>query len=314
MTIGEDKRHKRIHLAVQLLGNRLEFAALVDLARTAQRGRFDFLAVDDDLTVLSALAGTCDRLGLVGTVDTAVDQPFDAARRLATLDHLSDGRSGWKVGGSGNQDPVRDGEFVTVVRAFMDSWEIGAVTADDQTGVYVDPWRIRAIDHRGPHFDVRGAASLPSGPQGRPPIVCRIGDTPEAREFGVVHADVLLAAHSPLPTAQRHYADVRARAVANGRDPNQLKVFNTVCVVVEKRDIEGPTVTVGATQRLVGTADRIAAEMDSYVQSDACDGFVLVPHPRALDEFVDEVVPLLQERGALRTEYDGTTLRAHLVP
>ena len=61
----------------------------VDLARTAQRGRCDFLAVDDDLTVLSALAGTVtDRLGLVGTVDTAVDEPFDAARRFATLDHL----------------------------------------------------------------------------------------------------------------------------------------------------------------------------------------------------------------------------------
>jgi alkanesulfonate monooxygenase SsuD/methylene tetrahydromethanopterin reductase-like flavin-dependent oxidoreductase (luciferase family) len=194
----------------------------------------------------------------------------------------------------------------------MDSWEPGAVIADDQTGVYVDPRRIRAIDHRGPHHGARGAANLPIGPQGPPPIVCRVGDTPEAREFGAVHADVLLVAHSPLPKAQRLYADVRARALANGRDPNQLKVFNAVCVVMENRRIDGPVGAVGRTQRLVGTAEGIAAEMDSYAQSNACDGFVLVPHPRPLDEFVDEVVPLLQERGVLRTEYDGTTLRAHL--
>ena len=54
--------------------------------------------------------------------------------------------------------------------------------------------------------------------------------------------------------------------------------------------------------------------MDRYVQADACDGFILVPHltPRGLDEFVDRVVPLLQERGAFRAEYAGTTLREHL--
>jgi alkanesulfonate monooxygenase SsuD/methylene tetrahydromethanopterin reductase-like flavin-dependent oxidoreductase (luciferase family) len=50
------------------------------------------------------------------------------------------------------------------------------------------------------------------------------------------------------------------------------------------------------------------------VQSDACDGFILVPHltPHGLDDFVDGVVPLLQERGSFRTEYAGHTLRDHL--
>ena len=74
MTIGDGQAAaSEFTSRSQLLGDRLEFASLVDLARTAQRGLFDFLAVDDDLTVLSALAGTCERLGLVGTVDTAVD-------------------------------------------------------------------------------------------------------------------------------------------------------------------------------------------------------------------------------------------------
>ncbi|SCK56530.1 hypothetical protein YWIDRAFT_03343 [Streptomyces sp. SceaMP-e96] len=67
-------------------------------------------------------------------------------------------------------------------------------------------------------------------------------------------------------------------------------------------------------QSFIGTPEAVAAEMDAYVQTGAADGFILVPHltPGGLDAFVDRVVPLLQERGVHRTEYSGTTLRAHL--
>ncbi len=69
-----------------------------------------------------------------------------------------------------------------------------------------------------------------------------------------------------------------------------------------------------ARQTFVGSAETIAAQLDEHVQSRACDGFILVPHiiPAGLDAFADRVVPLLQERGSFRTEYDGTTLREHL--
>ena len=61
-------------------------------------------------------------------------------------------------------------------------------------------------------------------------------------------------------------------------------------------------------------ADTVAETIDQLVQSDASDGFILVPHvtPGGLDPFVDKVVPLLQERGVFRAEYEGTTLRDHL--
>jgi len=67
-------------------------------------------------------------------------------------------------------------------------------------------------------------------------------------------------------------------------------------------------------QNFIGTPASVAAEMDEFVQADASDGFVLVPHitPGGLDDFADTVVPLLQERGSFRTEYMGTTLREHL--
>ena len=58
----------------------------------------------------------------------------------------------------------------------------------------------------------------------------------------------------------------------------------------------------------------MATALDEFVQADASDGFILVPHitPGGLDEFADTVVPLLQERGVFRTEYEGDTLRDHL--
>ena len=73
-------------------------------------------------------------------------------------------------------------------------------------------------------------------------------------------------------------------------------------------------IAVTSREQFVGTPAHIADEIDRYVQADACDGFILVPHltPHGLDEFVDRVVPLLQEHGAFRAQYSGETLREHL--
>jgi len=82
----------------------------------------------------------------------------------------------------------------------------------------------------------------------------------------------------------------------------------------ENLSIRELVIAVTSRQQFVGTPAHIADEIDRYVQGDACDGFILVPHltPHGLDEFVDRVVPLLQERGAFRTQYAGETLREHL--
>jgi len=410
-------------------GSQIEFDSFVHLARTAERGMFDFLFLaeglrlrehrgriydldvvgrPDTFTVLAALAGVTDKLGLTGTINTTFNEPFEVARQFATLDQLSGGRAGWNIVTSsdaftganfrrgGFLDHAdryqRAEEFLAVARAFWDGWDPGAVLADVETGVYVDPDRIRSIAHSGPQFDVRGFATLPAGPQGHP-VLLQAGDSPEGRAFGARHADALFTLHALLEDGQRYYADVKGRAASYGRDPNQLKVFPaatfvlgdtaddaqdkarhiryqqvsgaTAIAMLEQvwgRDLSGydpdgplpeiePTSDPGITQgrvrhvdpaavarryreraeaenlsirelviavtsrqQFVGTAAQIADEIDHYVQADACDGFILVPHltPHGLDEFVDRVVPLLQERGAFRTVYTGDTLREHL--
>jgi FMN-dependent oxidoreductase (nitrilotriacetate monooxygenase family) len=73
-------------------------------------------------------------------------------------------------------------------------------------------------------------------------------------------------------------------------------------------------IEVTGRQSFVGTPATVAETINSLVQADASDGFILVPHitPGGLDEFADSVVPLLQEQGVFRREYGGTTLRDHL--
>ena len=410
-------------------GSQIEFDSFVHLARTAERGKFDFFFLaeglrlrehrgriydldvvgrPDTFTVLAALAGVTDRIGLTGTINTTFNEPFEVARQFATLDHLSGGRAGWNMVTSSDAFTganfrrggfldhadryMRAEEFLAVARQFWDSWEADAVLADVGGEVYADPDRIRSVRHRGPQFDVRGFATLPAGPQGHP-VLLQAGDSAGGRDFGARNADALFTLQSSLEDGQRYYADVKGRAASNGRDPNQLKVFPAATFVIGDTDPEaqdkarhiryqqvsgataiamleqvwgrdlsgydpdGPlpdvdpvvdsditqgrvrhgdpvavarryheraeaenlsirelVIAVTSRQQFVGTPRRIADEIDRYVQADACDGFILVPHltPHGLDEFVDKVVPLLQERGAFRTEYAGETLRDHL--
>jgi FMN-dependent oxidoreductase (nitrilotriacetate monooxygenase family) len=410
-------------------GSQIQFDSFVHLARTAERGLFDFFFLaeglrlrehrgqiydldvvgrPDTFTVLAALAAVTDRIGLTGTVNTTFNEPFEVARQFASLDHLSEGRAGWNIvtssdaftganfrrgGFLDHADRYRRAEeFLTVARAFWDSWAPDAVVADVDAGIYVDPSRINTVEQHGPQFEVRGVATLPAGPQGHP-VLLQAGDSDEGRAFGARHADALFTLHSTLEAGQRYYADVKGRAASYGRDPNDLKVFPAATFVlgdtaeeaadkarhIRYQQVSGPTaiatleqvwgrdlsgydpdgplpdiepsgdtsitqgrvrhgdpvavarryrdiaeadnlsirelvIAVTSRHQFVGTAAHIADEIDRYVQADACDGFILVPHltPHGLDEFVDKVVPLLQERGAFRTEYSGTTLRDHL--
>ncbi|PJE12980.1 NtaA/DmoA family FMN-dependent monooxygenase [Mycobacterium sp.] len=408
-------------------GSQIEFESFAHLARTAERGLFDFFFLaeglrlrehrgrihdldvvgrPDTFTVLAALAGVTDRIGLTGTINTTFNEPFEVARQFATLDHLSDGRAGWNIvtssdaftganfrrgGFLAHADRYRRAEeFVTVARRFWDSWAPDAVVRQD--GAYVDPAGIRSVEFTGSQFDVRGFATLPAGPQGHP-VLLQAGDSDEGRDFGARYADALFTLHGSLEDGRRYYADVKARARKFGRDPNQLKVFPAATFVIgdtadeaedkarhirrqqvtgatailmleqvwgrelsdfdpdgplpefdpvldsditqgrvrhgdpiavarrwreraqaEKLSIRELVIAVTSREQFVGTAAHIAGEIDRYVQADACDGFILVPHltPHGLDDFVDRVVPLLQERGAFRTEYPAATLRGNL--
>jgi FMN-dependent oxidoreductase (nitrilotriacetate monooxygenase family) len=419
---------RRMHLAAHFPGvnnttvwadpesrSQIEFSSFEHLARTAERGLFDFFFLAEGLrlrehkglihdldvvgrpesiTVLSALAGVTEHLGLAATVNATFNEPFELARRFATLDHLSGGRAAWNVvtssdaftgenfrrGGFLDHSDryARAAEFLEVARELWDSWAPDGVP--------------RPFTHRGRHFDIAGEFTVPRPPQGSP-VVIQAGDSDEGREFAASAADVVFARHSSLEEGRAFYADVKRRLAKYGRTPDDLKIMPGIGVVLgdtaaeaqekaaeirrqqtspqtalrtleqiwgvdlssydpdgplpdidpvvdpaltQGRTRRGDTVAIaekwaalsrekglsirqtvieaGGRQLLVGTPDAVATELDEFVQREAADGFVLVPHltPGGLDDFVDDVVPLLQERGAFRTAYRGTTLRSHL--
>ncbi|MGW7443894.1 LLM class flavin-dependent oxidoreductase [Kitasatospora sp. NPDC054795] len=418
-----DRPLKQIHLAAHFpgvnnttvwsdpaSGSHIEFSSFRHLAQSAERGKFDFFFLAEGLrlretkglihdldvvgrpesiTVLNALAAVTERLGLAATVNATFNEPYELARRFASLDHLSGGRAAWNVVTSSDAFTgenfrrggyldradryTRAAEFVQLAREFWDAGD--------------EPAR-----HRGPQFEVEGRLSLPRPPQGHP-VVIQAGDSDEGREFAAATADVVFSRHSTLADGQAFHTDVKRRLAAYGRKPDELKIMPGATFVLGDTDAEaaerahgirraqvGPQTTIAfleqvwgvdlsdhdpdgplptvdpdpdsglvqgrvrhadpvavaerwravaaekkltsrelvieltGRQSFIGSPATVAAQIDHFVQNDAADGFILVPHltPGGLDEFVDRVVPLLQERRVFRTDYTGPTLRDHL--
>jgi FMN-dependent oxidoreductase (nitrilotriacetate monooxygenase family) len=307
MNTREGNHRKPIHLAAHFpgvnnttvwtdpaAGSQIDFDSFVHLARTAERGLFDFLFLaeglrlrehrgqiydldvvgrPDTFTVLAALAAVTDRLGLTGTINTTFNEPFEVARQFATLDHLSDGRAGWNMVTSSDAftgENFRRGgflehtdryrraeEFLTVACEFWDSWAADAVLAGVDAGTYIDPSRVASVDHHGAQFDVRGLATLPAGPQGHP-VLLQAGDSDDGRAFGARHADALFTLHGSLEDGQRYYADVKGRAASYGRNPDQLKVFPAATFVLGDSADEAADRAVHIRHQQVSGATAIA--------------------------------------------------------
>jgi alkanesulfonate monooxygenase SsuD/methylene tetrahydromethanopterin reductase-like flavin-dependent oxidoreductase (luciferase family) len=121
-------------------------------------------------------------------------------------------------------------------------------------------------------------------------------------------------ADGPLPDVEPLDDPTVTQGRVRHGDPKAIAAAWRERAAAEDLSIRELVIEVTNRQQFVGTPEQVAAEIDLHVQSDACDGFILVPHltPRGLDEFVDAVVPLLQERGSFRSQYTGFTLREHL--
>ncbi|WP_072803582.1 LLM class flavin-dependent oxidoreductase [Rhodococcoides yunnanense] len=241
-----------------------------NIARIAERGTFDavFLAdlsavpaeppVDtyqalDNSVLLGALAVATERIGLVGTASTTFNDPFGLARRYATLDHVSRGRAAVNLvttysptaalnfGLSALPDHRmryrRAEEFVDVLGKLWDSWEDGAIVGDRLSKVFADGSKIHTIDHVGEFFSVRGPAVSPRSPQGRPLIV-QAGSSEPGRAFGARAADAIFTTQTTLHGAQEFYRDIKSRASAHGRDPEQLFVLPGFFPVVGSTEAE----------------------------------------------------------------------------
>jgi FMN-dependent oxidoreductase (nitrilotriacetate monooxygenase family) len=201
----------------------------------------------DPVPLLATIAAATTDIGLIATMSTSFYPPFIVARVMATLDHLSKGRVGWNIVTSSedlaaanygsapllqhDERYVMAEEFVTVAKALWDSWEPGAIIADRETGYYADHTKVHPIHHHGKYFDVRGPLNLPAGPQGHP-VLCQAGGSPKGRDFAAKHANIILSAPFGVDGMKAYRDDVRERAVAHGRQADDVKVMYIIQPVI----------------------------------------------------------------------------------
>ncbi|TYB44126.1 LLM class flavin-dependent oxidoreductase [Actinomadura chibensis] len=302
----------------------------------------------DAVLVAARLAPVTGHIGLVPTTDVTHTEPFHVSIGVASLDFASYGRAGWRprvsagvgeAGHFGRRRPsagappgrlASDAELYAeaadaaeVVRRLWDSWEDGAEIRDAATGRFLDRDRLHYIDFEGPYFSVRGPSITPRPPQGQP-VVTVLADTAPAYEFAARSADVVYLTPDSRAGTGAAVSRVRAAEAAAGRRGEPLRVFADLLVFVDDRpgaaavrkarldelDGAGPPAPV---EVFTGTPAELADLLEERRDA-GLTGFRLRPGvlPHDLTGITRRLVPELQRRGAFRTAYRETTLRARL--
>ncbi|MDO8381599.1 MAG: NtaA/DmoA family FMN-dependent monooxygenase [Microbacterium sp.] len=217
---------------------------------TALRGGVQFPKADPTM-ILPALAAVTERLGLVTTLSTTVEKPPMVARKMATLDHITNGRIGWNIVTGAGQNasarlfglPMTEHDLRYEIAAdhvdlslklWEGCWDEGGLVIDREAGIFADPDKVREIEHHGPHFDAKGLLTVPPGPQ-RTPMLFQAGASVPGRDLAAKYAEaVFLAAEVPALTAQ--IADIRRRAEDYGRDPRSIKCLIAGTFVVAETE------------------------------------------------------------------------------
>ncbi|MFJ4156422.1 LLM class flavin-dependent oxidoreductase [Pseudomonas sp. NPDC089752] len=391
-----------------------------DLARLLERGLFDglFIAdivgtydvygqsldvtlkesiqlpVNDPLLLVSAMAAVTRHLGFGLTANLTYEAPYLFARRLSTLDHLSNGRVGWNIvtgyldsaarAMGLEQQPEHDrrydqaDEYLQVLYKLLEgSWADDAVVADRERRVYAEPDKVRKVQHHGEFYKVEGYHLCEPSPQ-RTPVLFQAGSSPRGLGFAGNHAECVFISGQDKAATRAQVDKVRAAAQAAGRDPQAVKVFMGITVIVAPTeqqaqakyaeylrhaspeagvahfaastgidfaayDLDEP---IGASKgnaiqsatrqlqenawtrrrlleqhalggryvTLIGAPEQVAEQLIAWIDETGLDGFNLTRTvtPESFEDFIDLVIPHLQQRGRYKTAYAEGTLREKL--
>jgi FMN-dependent oxidoreductase (nitrilotriacetate monooxygenase family) len=205
----------------------------------------------DPLVLMPALAVVTRHIGLIGTASTTYNDPYNIARKLANIDHLSGGRVGWNLvtslggGENFNLDAhvlhadryERAEEFYDVVTGLWDSYENGAFVQDKASGRFLDTSKLHVLDHHGKHFQVRGPLNAPRPVQGYP-VIAQAGSSDSGRALAARAGELIFTAQHTIEQGQAFYRQIKEQAAKLGRHPQHLKILPGVSPVVGKTQAE----------------------------------------------------------------------------
>ena len=252
----------------------------IDLAKTLERGRFDglFLAdvlgvydvfgnspdaalrnatqtpANEPLLLIPAMAAVTEHLGFGVTSNLSYEPPYPFARRMSTLDHLTEGRIGWNVvtgyldsaaRGSGKDKQAAHDDRYDIADEYMDvvyklweaSWEDGAVLRDRTRGIFADPARVHRVRHQGRHYRVDAIHLSEPSPQ-RTPVLYQAGTSPRGRQFAARHAECVFMSGPSAKVIAPRVAAIRALAAEAGRNPAEILMFSMMTVILGRTEAE----------------------------------------------------------------------------
>jgi alkanesulfonate monooxygenase len=259
--------------------NRLPY--WIDLAKTLERGRFDGLFLADVLGVydvygnspdaalrngaqtpsneplllLSAMAAVTKNLGFGVTSNLSFEPPYPFARRMSTLDHLTEGRIGWNVvtgyldsaaRGAGKEKQtghddrydIADEYMEVVYKLWEGSWEDDAVLRDRVRGIFTDPSKIHRVNHESANFRINNTIHLSEPSPQRTPVLYQAGTSPRGRQFAAKHAECVFMSGPSAKIIAPRVAAIRQEAAALGRNPAEILMFNMMTIILGNTEAE----------------------------------------------------------------------------
>ena len=314
---------------------KLGFDALLSQVLGAEDSGFDFVLLSDRLgirplddlspvatpfeptTLVAALATKARRIGFLVAATTRQHEPYNLARRLASLDTISGGRTGWLAIG-GADDSERDEEYLGLVSALWDSWEDDAFIYDKVRGRFFSPEKMHVLNHKGKNFSVRGPLNVNRSPQGKPVVAEILGEENAVLnaltvEVALLHADTLKGAND---IAHRF---VRT-ADAVGRKRENIRILTNVMPVIAENSNDAIRMNEALQRsdedrlhlpllaaRLIGTPVEVADAMEQWLKDSPLDGFTILPPTLEIAEcFLSTVVPELHRRGLIKSKSSST--------
>jgi FMN-dependent oxidoreductase (nitrilotriacetate monooxygenase family) len=197
----------------------------------------------DPIACLMPMAMATSRLGLGATYSVTYYQPYHVARLFQTMDLMTKGRAAWNVVTSMNDVEAqnmglprvidhdtrydRADEFMEIVHGHWDTWADDALIVDRSTGRFADPDKVRRIDYEGEYFKSRGPFTVPRSQQGHP-VVIQAGQSGRGRKFAARWGELIFTSNPTIEPAAAAYADMKADAARNGRNPDHMKIC-TLC-------------------------------------------------------------------------------------
>ncbi|MCR8655966.1 LLM class flavin-dependent oxidoreductase [Paenibacillus endoradicis] len=299
----------------------------------------------DSISVTSSLLTYTEHIGLVATIPITTSQPYHVARKLASLDHLSKGRAAWNVVINDQERTYRHydvalvpdpsewkqqaEEFLNITSSLWDSWEDDAIIGDKETGIYADPSKHHHLNFKGKYYSVAGSLNVIRPPQGYP-VRIQQADSVLGLELVAKHADILLVGVKTTAEAIHKYEEIRLQLKQQFLIQQPQLLLNVLPIIGDNEAETDKLLEAYEQQQsevvseagfgvrnwitLTGTKTQIADALQNLYTNVGYDGFNLIPAvlPESLQQLTEQLIPELQERGLVQTQYDDVTLREGL--